>query len=907
MLGFSARAVPVLILLLAAAAPAQAPKPAQAQRFPAFDPERIFMLGDADLDGRLSLDEYRDLLRSSPRMKAAAGTIEPLFRRLDTDHDGFLSLSEYRKSFPPRPGGPPAKPEAPKEGPPAAGAAEAAITPEQEAFFEAKIRPVLVMRCGKCHSSTAEKLRGGLHLDSREGLRRGGDTGPAIVPGQPDESLLIRAIRYRDDELQMPPKGKLPDAVVADFEAWVKMGAPDPRDAPAVATARPSADLGKARAFWSFRPPKKSSPPAVTRSDWPRDEIDRFLLAAIKSRGLAPVADAGRPRLLRRVSFDLVGLPPTPEELDAFLADDSPEAFAKVVDRLLASPRFGERWGRHWLDVARYAESSGKTNFTYPQAWRYRDWAIASFNADKPYDRFVREQVAGDLLPASDDRQRADQVIATGFLALGSKAHDAENRGQFLLDVVDEQIEATTRTFLGLTVACARCHDHKMDPISQRDYYALSGIFRSTQTCSGTLAGVFPNFNAMPLIELPPGAEVPSAAPPLPPEQRAAMEARLAALVRERDSIPPGEANRDRLRRVTSMLATLRYRLLLDRPGEAPRAFAMGVRERDESINSPLYVRGELDQPGEVIPRGLVRVLCDDTSASIAEGSGRRELADWLASPSNPLTARVMVNRVWLHLFGRGLVPTPDNFGAAGAPPSHPELLDTLAVDFMADGWSIKRLIRRIVLSRAYGLDSAHDPRNFEADPDNALVWRMSKRRLEAEAVRDALLCVGGRLATDPPVGSAVARVGEGLALFVRVEGQDASDTHRSVYLPIVRDQVLESLALFDFADPSLVTGERAATTGPAQALHFLNSPFVIRQAEALCDRVFAAEGDEARRVERAYRLALARMPTAAEGDRALAFLRDFAPRAGGTDPARGAWWAFCQALLAGAEFRYLD
>ena len=339
----------------------------------------------------------------------------------------------------------------------------------------------------------------------------------------------------------MPPKGKLPDAVVADFEAWIRMGAPDPRTGPASAPAgRPPSDLAKGREFWSFRPPKKSSPPSVKRTEWPRGDIDRFLLAALEARGLAPVADAARPRLLRRVTFDLIGLPPTPEELDAFLADDSPDAFAKVVDRLLASPRFGERWGRHWLDVARYAESSGKTNFSYPQAWRYRDWAIASFNADKPYDRFVREQIAGDLLPAEDDRERAEQIIATGFLALGSKAHDAENRGQFVLDVVDEQIEATTRAFLGLTVACARCHDHKMDPIPQREYYALSGIFRSTQTCSGTLAGVFPNFNASPLIELPPRRSVPSAVPALTPEQRTTMEQRLADLGPRARRDPPG-------------------------------------------------------------------------------------------------------------------------------------------------------------------------------------------------------------------------------------------------------------------------------------------------------------------------------------------------------------------------------
>ncbi|MDR3632506.1 MAG: DUF1549 domain-containing protein [Isosphaeraceae bacterium] len=903
MTGFSARMLPVVILLLAAPSQAQT----QAQRFPAFDPERIFMLGDADLDGRLSLDEYREFLRSAPRMKNAAATIEPMFRRLDADRDGFLSLAEYRKSFPQRPGGAPAKPDARHGKPPGAAPPDVAITPEQEQFFETKIRPVLVTHCGKCHASNAEKLRGGLQLDTRDGLRLGGDSGPAIVPGQPDESRLLRAIRYRDDELRMPPKAKLPDAVVADFEAWITMGAPDPRTGPAASAARPSIDVAKGREFWSFRPPKASAPPSVRRTDWPRGDIDRFLLAALEARGLAPVADADRARLLRRVTLDLIGLPPTPEELDAFLANDSPDALSKLVDRLLASPRFGERWGRHWLDVARYAESSGKTNFTYPQAWRYRDWTIAAFNADKSYDQFVREQVAGDLLPAADDRQRADQIIATGFLALGSKAHDGENRGQFVLDVIDEQIEATTRAFLGLTVACARCHDHKMDPIPQRDYYALSGIFRSTQTCSGTLAGVFPNFNASPLIELPAGAKLPSAVPALTSEQRAAMEERLASLVRERDAIPPGEANRDRLRRANSMLATLRYRLLLDRPGGPPRAFAMGVRERDETIDSPLYVRGELDQPGAVVPRALFRVICEEGTAPIAEGSGRRELADRLASLSNPLTARVMVNRVWLHLFGRGLVPTPDNFGAAGARPSHPELLDTLAVDFMNDGWSTKRLIRRIVLSRAYGLDSAHDPRNFEADPDNALVWRMSKRRLDAEAVRDALLFVGGRLAIEPPIGSAVARVGEGLAFFVRVEGLDASDPHRSVYLPVVRDQVLESLALFDFADPSLVTGERATTTGPAQALYFLNGPLVIRQAEALADRVRASEADQSHRVDWAYRIALSRGPTAAERDRALTFLREFAARVEGTDPARGAWAAFCQTLLAGAEFRYRD
>lgn len=890
------RWVTVLILFLVSGSAAEAQ-----QRAPVFDAEHIITFGDADLDGRLSREEYRDFMRSSPRGRMEPDAIDSLFRRLDTDRDGFLSATEFGRSFrrpPDRPAAGPMAAEVPGE----IAAFVDVMTPEQEHFFETKIRPVLAVHCGNCHGSEAEKLRGGLLVDDRESLRLGGHSGPAVVPGDPDESLLILAIRHHDPDLQMPPDEKLPDSVIADFEAWVSMGAPDPRTETAKVATHSDMKLDQGRAFWSFQPPRQSPPPEVRREDWPRNEIDRFLLAALESRGLAPVGDADRSRWLRRVSFDLIGLPPTPEELDAFLEDESPDARERVVDRLLDSPHFGERWGRHWLDVARYAESSGKTNFSYPQAWRYRDSVIAAFNADTPYNQFVREQIAGDLLPADSDRQRAEQLIATGFLALGSKAHDAEDRGQFVLDLVDEQIEATSRAFLGLTVACARCHDHKLDPIPQRDYYALSGIFRSTQTRSGTLAGVFPNFNASPLIELPPGAGLPSALRSLPPEQRAPMEERLAALIRERDSIPPGEANRDRQRRVNSMLATLRYRLAIDPADGPPRSFAMGVSERDQPVDSPLYIRGERDQPGAVVPRGLVQVLSTEETRPIETGSGRRELADWLASDANPLTARVMVNRVWLHLFGRGLVPTADNFGAAGQPPSHPELLDFLAVEFMEDGWSVKRLIRTILLSRAYGLDSSHDPANFEADPDNALVWRMSKRRLDAEALRDAMFFISGQLDLEPPVGSTVARTGEGLAMFLRVAGTDARDRHRSVYLPVVRDQVLESLALFDFADPSLVIGERAVTTGPAQALSFMNGPIALEQAEALADRINIVEGD-AGRIDRAYRLALARLPAGEERDRALAFLRDFAA----LTSEREALVAFCQALFAGAEFRYLD
>ena len=896
------RWMPLILLLPAAMASGRA----SGQPFPVFDPERIFMTGDADLDGQLSLAEYREFLRSIPRMRTPLSGIDAMFERFDMDQDGFLSLAEYRKSFPARRPVTPRTPVNTAEPQPEADENQKELTPEQLTFFETKIRPVLEKHCSACHFPSAEPLKGGLRLDHRDGIRTGGDSGPALIPGMPEESRLIAAIRYQGD-LKMPPAGPLPQTVIADFEMWVKLGAPDPRTEPGRAGNEPTRQAIAAEDFWAFRPPVKIPLPSVTAADWPRDEIDLFVRAKLESEGLTPVGDASRARLLRRLTFDLIGLPPTLEQLDAFQLDDSAESLEMLVDQLLASPQFGERWGRHWLDVARYAESSGKTNFSYPQAWRYRDWVIQAFNADKPYDQFVREQVAGDLLPASDPRTRAEQMIATGFLALGSKAHDAENRGQFVLDVIDEQIEATTRAFLGLTVACARCHDHKIDPISQRDYYALSGIFRSTQTCAGTLAGVFPNFNASPLIELSEAANQPSAIPAMTLEQRARLESRIAALVSERDAIPLDERNRDRLRRTNSQLAALRLRLLTDRPEKTPRTFAMGVKEREEATDSPLFIRGELEQPGAVVPRGLVHLPGAPTTNPIKVGSGRRELAEWLAAPSHPLTARVMVNRVWLHLFGRGIVATPDNFGAAGTPPSHPELLDYLAVEFMNDDWSIKRLIRRIVLSRSYGLDSSYRQASFAADPENRLIWRMSKRRLDAETVRDSILFVGGTLEQTPPVGSIVARMGEGLALFLRVENRDVVDRHRSIYLPVVRDQMIESLALFDFADPSLVTGERSITTGPAQALFFMNGALVIQQADAFADRVYANAGDDAERVTLAYRLALARIPSPSELNQALQFLRQTDPTEQKSATLQNTWSLFCQALLAGAEFRYID
>ena len=521
---------------------------ARGQQLQPANAERGLSSGDSNLDGRLSLDEFRELLMYGPRGKKAAAQKMParpevIFGRLDIDHDGFLTIPEFRRLNQLRPGGAGAggmgplakaglvKKKAAAGRPPATtsprpksarlAVADPPIKPEQAKFFETKIRPVLMTSCSKCHARTAEKVKGGLLVDSREGLRKGGDTGPAVVPGNLDESLLITAIRYTDDALQMPPKTKLSDEVIADFEKWVKMGAPDPRgdtaSSPETATVRSGIDVEKGRQFWAFQPLQAVTPPRVNDTTWPRSDIDRFLLSALESKGLKPVADARRHALIRRASFDLIGLPPSPADVEAFVANTSEDAFAKVVDRLLASPRFGERWGRHWLDLARYAETTGNANMTYPQAWRYRDWVIAAFNDDKPYDQFVKQQIAGDLFPARNDHERAELLIATGLLAVGSKTLNMQNRGQFVLDLADEQIDVVSQAFLGLTIACARCHDHKFDPISQRDYYALSGIFQSTQSCYGTLPGLVQNINPSPLIELPATAGAPSAVPRLSP------------------------------------------------------------------------------------------------------------------------------------------------------------------------------------------------------------------------------------------------------------------------------------------------------------------------------------------------------------------------------------------------------
>ena len=785
--------------------------------------------------------------------------------------------------------------------------AQSKATPEQIAFFEKNIRPVLVRECYTCHSSAAKKLKGKLSLETREGIRKGGATGPAVVPGDTKKSLLLQAIKQTHEDLKMPPNKKLDAALIADFEKWIAMGAPDPRERKASAN-KYAIDIEKGRHFWPFVPPKKLAAPGVKDTTWARSDIDRFLLAKMEAKGVKPVADADPRTLLRRLTFELIGLPPAPEDVEAFVkahAANPQTALEKAVDKLLASPQFGERWGRHWLDVARYAESSGRSvNFAYPHAWRYRDYVIAAFNADKPYDQFIREQLAGDLLPARDDKGKADALIATGFLAIGPKTHDERNRRQFSMDVADEQIDATFQAFQGLTVACARCHDHKFDPIPQKDYYALAGIFLSTETCYGTVR-IFQNIHPSAILTLPKDGNATVALQPLTTERRAAIEKQIADT---RKQITNATGQNAFIQRIFlgSRIATLQSQLDLYTSDGTPKSLAMGVREGRFPANSKLYNRGELSQPGETVKRGFPQVLTIQ-QPSIVKGSGRRELADWIASKDNPLTARVMANRVWLHLIGRGLVPTPDNFGASGQLASHPVLLDHLALTFVDNGWSVKKLIRTIVLSRAYQLSSTFDEANNDADPDNVLVWRMPKRRLEAEALRDTMLALAGRLDLIPPKGSSVQRGGEGNVSFrFRGFGKGggdpiASDLHRTVYLSIIRDGLPEMLTIFDFPDPSLIIGECSTTTVPAQSLYLMNNAFVIRQAEALADRLLADSKNDTDRLQRAYRLCYSRPPSAKELSAAEKFLTEYSK----SRSPRATWTALSQALFASAEFSH--
>lgn len=793
-------------------------------------------------------------------------------------------------------------------------AAPAADDAKAIAFFEAKIRPVLAEHCYKCHSAKTGKSEGNLLLDTRASIRSGGDRGPAVVPGKPDKSVLLAAISHTDPDLQMPPrKARLPDAVIDDFKTWIKAGATDPRgDAAAVVVPRSHVDIAAGRQFWSFRKPIAAPPPATKDPSWARRPLDRFVLGKLEEAGLAPSPDAEPATLLRRLHFDVVGLPPTPEAVTRFLdriaAGGLDAALAAEVDALLASPQFGERWGRHWMDVARYAESSGKeANIAFPYAWRYRDYVIDAVNADVPFDRFVTEQLAGDLLPADDPAERARLLIATGFLAIGPKNLDEGNQKQFTANLIDDQIDAVTLAVTANSVACARCHDHKFDPFAMQDYYALAGVFASSRTYFGTHVSPANRVGGDPMV-LPRDAELPIYHKSIPPEQVAKLKADLAAMKAEKP---------------TTLTDALRIfwrsggiKGQLDKVDENGQALplAMGVTEATRMTDAPLLDRGEVGKPGQPVPRGFPRVIEIAGAGTIPPAhSGRLELARWLTHPDHPLTARVLVNRVWRHLFGAGLVRTVDNFGTTGERPSHPEMLDHLAVRFVAGGWSVKALVREVVLSRAYRQSSAFRADAFRADPANRLLWRASKRRLDAEALRDAMLAAAGDLDPARPGGSLVAQViGDGPISLIGLNSKLPKDLdgsrHRSVYLPVLRDKLPDVLDLFDFAEPSLVTGDRETTNVPVQALYLMNSPFVLARSQALADRLTREADDDGTRLRQAFLLCFGRCPDAAETKLAAAFFERGASLPGDNGPRQGKLWAaYCQALLAAAEFRNVD
>lgn len=830
-------------------------------------------------------------------------------------------------------------------------------------FFEKKVRPILAENCSICHSADT-KPSGGLRVDDRNGLIQGGNTGPAIVPGQPEKSLLLKRVTLPDAKRRMPIEGQhLTEEQVAVLTQWIKDGAAWPAVKIPTSLGRPKPAYDKLKKeHWAWQPLTTPRVPNVRDTAWPRDDIDRFLLARLEAEGLQPVDDADRVSLLRRVTFDLTGLPPTPAQIEAFEKDQSPTAFETVVDRLLASPQFGERWGRHWLDVARYGESTGPSrNIPYPHAWKYRDYVIDAVNADIPFDRFISEQVAGDLLPApAEDRDRL--LTATGFLALGVKDVNQRFKVRFVMDNVDEQIDAVTRSVLGLTVSCARCHDHKFDPIPTTDYYALAGIFTSTDNCAGVRnkmgGGGLDYYDPAMLVGLT------TTAPPVPAEQIETLKAELAEAKKKWDAI---RGTPEGLKLAANGFPTQRpFRLKYEKlqadlaalTDPAARGYAVhGVRDAKTVGDTEVRIRGEAEKLGPIVHRGFLTAFEVPSAPKINPAhSGRLELAAWLTNPANPLTPRVAANRVWQHLFGRGVVSTVDNFGVMGDTPSHPELLDHLANRLIREGWSVKKLVRAIVLTRAYQLSAVSDQAHLAADPANKLVWRHTPRRLDAEEIRDGMLAAAGVLDPKRP-GPSPAK--ELKMIEMRDNGPEAKTIHekadksrsRSVYLPLLRGVIPHALEAFDPVEQTLVTGTRDATTVPSQSLYLLNSSFVRQQSLTLAEQVLAAsDATEAERIATAYRRTLGRSPTRAEVDRARAFLGEYesayrtappakpvkpTPKAANgpklptpppanpdeidqtpeivtqddvrpKDARTAAWLALTQALFSSAEFRYL-
>ncbi|MEZ6042775.1 MAG: DUF1549 domain-containing protein [Planctomycetaceae bacterium] len=950
-------------------------------------------------------------------------------------------------------------------------------------FFESRIRPVLIQHCYKCHSNETAKSEGGLRVDSRDALLAGGDSGAAVVVGEAAGSLIIEALKHLS--LQMPPDERLNDAIIRDFEQWINDGLVDPRHGKVEAKTS-SVDLDKGRKFWSFRPVQRPPVPDLNSDSraWSRTDIDAFVAAGHEKNGVKPGQDATPEELIRRLAFVLAGLPPTPDQIDTFVAAwniDPEQAMEQTIDHMLASPRFGERWGRHWLDVARFAESSGGgRSLMYPHAWRYRDYVIRSFNDDKPFDQFVREQIAGDLLPASTDKQRDDQVTGSGYLIMGAINFEQQDKESLRMDVIDEQVHAVGRTFMGMTLGCARCHDHKFDPIPASDYYALAGIFRSTHTLTpGNVSGYVTTElrtgfdpaqlelwqqkekklkdgiaaldqqtntraklrNGIALDSLQGVVVDDSAAefqgewqqsaiqPPfvgagyhhsghdrtgiqvrysamLPTEGRWAVRmahnfspSRSASVpvtvhhadgstevrinqqlapnadgvftklgeyeftanspavvvvdvsgasdgyviadavqflpvdtvanvkspgddeLRSKKSLISAEEQADRETRLKSLRAELAAHMKL-KP-ELP--LAMCVEDESQPADWHLHLRGDPHRLGPVIPRGFLTVAtpvnhCRQvetdkgaegaTLAAVAEipsdQSGRLQLAEWLSSEDNPLTARVFVNRVWMHVMGEGLVRDPDNFGTTGQPPTHPELLDFLAHSFMHDdGWAPRKLIRRMCLSRTFRMSSVVEA-SRSADPGNMLLTRGFQRRIDAEMLRDSVLMISGQLDLTVTSGRTIGRLSTYDNGYVH---DDHPVNARSVFVPFFRNAMLDLFFVFDIANPNTVTGRRTSGTLPAQSLYLMNSPFISQQsrlsAERFLQTVSVDDLREDQSLERllddAFRLTVARNATQEERSVLMEHLKHCGP------DSVEAWSEVFHAIFGSTDFRFID
>ena len=764
-------------------------------------------------------------------------------------------------------------------------------TPEGAAFFEKNIRPLLADHCYTCHSSKVAAPMSGLLLDSKAGMLRGGASGvPVIVPGKPEQSMLIAAVRSK-----MPPGKKLEPYEIDNLVEWIRMGAPDPRTEGGTAPP-PAYDWAKAKQHWAFRAVEDPRPPRVSPGEWNRTAIDEFVKAKLDEHKLTPLPKASKSALIRRATYDLTGLPPAPEDVDAFVKDTSPRAFEKVVDRLLASQQYGERWGRHWLDVVRYADTAGdNADFPVPAMYRYRNWVIAAFNSDKPYDEFLREQLAGDLLPAKDLEDRPQKVIATGYLAnsrrFGSRA------AEFHL-TIDDTIDNLGKGMLGLTIGCARCHNHKFDAIPTDDYYALYGIFKSTNYAhAGT--EIYPHTHGFAALN---------------PDQAAKLKEFEDALSGLDNRIEDIKANRIKFatpeeKRHAEQEDQRRLRQLSAEYPYVAKAYAVS---EGQPADARIMVRGEPQSLGQAVPRGFLTILGGEKLPADEKGSGRRELAEWVTDRGNPLTARVMVNRIWIWHFGRGIVATPDDFGTRGEAPSHAELLDYLASRFVEGGWSVKKMHRLIMLTRTYQMASGHRAAEALADSRDEYLWRFRRRRLDAEEIRDSLLMVSGNLDPAPggeqPFPPEMSWKYTQHTPFLGAPEQYATNK-RSVYLMQQRIRRQPFLELFDGADPNAETGVRPVTTTALQALYTMNDPFLHAQADGLAARVMAQGRTDAERLRWAFRLLYGRAPAADEVKESREFLAGARQAVAGADDQRErqAWASLMRVMLSRNEFLTLD